>query len=52
MSDKDKKKYEEMAVKDLKRYKEEMADYVPATIEPSKKRKRDHKDPNAPKRAL
>jgi len=49
MSNKDKKRFDDMAAKDKTRYDKEMANYVPAKGEAGGKRK---KDPNAPKRAL
>ena len=50
MNAKDKRRFDEMAEKDKVRYDREMANYQPA--DGSKKRRRKHKDPNAPKRAL
>lgn len=54
MSDKEKKRFHELAEKDKKRYETEMKDYTPSENEKgrrSKKRKQ-MKDPNAPKRSL
>jgi len=54
MSDKEKKRFQDMADRDKKRYDQEMQDYVPAKGEKVRggKRKRQTKDPNAPKRSL
>lgn len=53
MSDKEKKRFHEMADKDKKRYDTEMQDYVPPKGEKSLRKKRKQmKDPNAPKRSL
>lgn len=50
MSAKEKKKYEDLAIKDKERYKKDMQGYEPPADEgKAKKRKR---DPNAPKRSL
>lgn len=51
MSDKEKKRFEDIAAKDKARYQREMAGYVPPSGETHGKRK-NKKDPNAPKRAL
>ena len=50
MSDKEKKRFAEMAEKDKQRYEREMASYTPPAGEGGRKRKK--KDPNAPKRPL
>jgi hypothetical protein len=50
MTDKEKKRFAEMADKDKQRYDREMATYVPPAGEGGRKRKK--KDPNAPKRPL
>ena len=50
MTDKEKKRFAEMAEKDKQRYDREMASYTPPAGEGGKKRKK--KDPNAPKRPL
>lgn len=50
MSGKEKKRFEDMALKDRTRYDNEMAGYKPT--DGSKPGKRKKKDPNAPKRAL
>jgi hypothetical protein len=50
MTDKDKKKFGDMADKDKQRYQKEMSTYVPLPGEGKRKRKK--KDPNAPKRPL
>lgn len=54
MSDKEKKRFYEMAEKDKKRYDAEMQNYIPPKGEnKGRGKKRKHiKDPNAPKRAL
>jgi len=53
MSDKEKKRFQEMADRDKKRYEQEMQDYVPAKGEKGRgKKRRQTKDPNAPKRSL
>lgn len=55
MSDKEKKRFHEMAEKDKKRYDAEMQNYTPPKGESKTGRgkKRKHiKDPNAPKRSL
>lgn len=53
MSDKEKKRFHEMAEKDKKRYESEMQNYIPPKGEKVRGKKRKHfKDPNAPKRAL
>lgn len=53
MVDKEKKRFHEMAEKDKQRYEMEMQNYVPpkGTLGRGKKRKQP-KDPNAPKRSL
>ena len=51
MGPKEKKRFEDMAVKDKVRYEGEMANYTPAETDGKRKRK-NKKDPNAPKRAL
>lgn len=51
MGPKEKKRFDEMAAKDKIRYEGEMANYVPPAGEGKRKRK-NKKDPNAPKRAL
>lgn len=51
MNDSEKKRFQQMAEKDKKRFESEMANYKPPKGEKGKKRKRT-KDPNAPKRAL
>ena len=50
MTEKEKKRFAEMAEKDKVRYDKEMASYTPPAGEGGKKRKK--KDPNAPKRPL
>lgn len=53
MSDKEKKRFHEMADKDKKRYDTEMQSYVPPKGEKIRGKKRKQiKDPNAPKRSL
>ena len=54
MSDKEKKRFHEMADKDKKRYDTEMQNYVPAKGEKGalRKKRKQMKDPNAPKRSL
>jgi len=52
MSDKEKKRFQDMADRDKKRYEKEMQNYVPPKGEKGKKKRRQAKDPNAPKRAL
>jgi len=52
MSEKEKKRFQEMADRDKKRYELEMQDYVPAKGEKRGKKRRHTKDPNAPKRSL
>lgn len=53
MSDKEKKRFHEMADKDKKRYDSEMQNYVPPKGEKVRGKKRKQmKDPNAPKRSL
>lgn len=54
MLDKEKKRFHEMAEKDKKRYDLEMSNYVPPKGAPigRGKRKKQIKDPNAPKRSL
>lgn len=53
MSEKEKKRFQEMADRDKKRYEMEMQDYVPPKGEKGRGKKRRHtKDPNAPKRSL
>ena len=53
MSDKEKKRFHEMAEKDKKRYDAEMQNYIPPKGEKGRGKKRKHiKDPNAPKRSL
>lgn len=53
MSDKEKKRFHEMADKDKKRYDTEMQSYVPAKGEKGiRKKRKQMKDPNAPKRSL
>jgi len=51
LTPKDKKRFDEMAAKDKTRYDHEMASYTPAEGTGKRKRK-EKKDPNAPKRAL
>jgi len=51
MNAKEKKRFEDIAAKDKARYQREMAGYVPPAGETGGKRKQ-KKDPNAPKRAL
>lgn len=50
MTDKEKKRFADMAEKDKQRYDREMATYTPPAGEGGRKRKK--KDPNAPKRPL
>lgn len=52
MLDKEKKRFHEMAEKDKKRYDTEMQDYVPPVGEKRGKKRKQIKDPNAPKRSL
>uniref|UniRef100_A0A1B6EF17 HMG box domain-containing protein n=2 Tax=Clastoptera arizonana TaxID=38151 RepID=A0A1B6EF17_9HEMI len=53
MNDKEKKRFHEMAEKDKKRYDTEMQSYVPPKGEKTRGKKRKNmKDPNAPKRSL
>lgn len=53
MVDKEKKRFQEMAEGDKKRYEAEMSKYTPPQGENKKGKKRKQvKDPNAPKRAL
>lgn len=53
MSDREKKRFHEMADKDKKRYDTEMQSYVPPKGEKVRGKKRKQiKDPNAPKRSL
>ena len=49
MTDKEKKRFAEMAEKDKARYDKEMSSYIPPAGEGKKRKK---KDPNAPKRPL
>ena len=51
MGAKDKKRFEDMAEKDKQRYNKEMANWDGADAAGGK-RKKQKKDPNAPKRAL
>ncbi|XP_064608468.1 high mobility group protein B1-like [Liolophura sinensis] len=52
MSEKEKMRFEDMAKRDKERFEREMSTYVPPKGEPTGKRKRKNKDPNAPKRGL
>lgn len=52
MTEKEKQRFEAMAVKDKARYQDEMADYHPAGGAAGGKRKKAAKDPNMPKRGL
>ncbi|KAL1129865.1 hypothetical protein AAG570_012809 [Ranatra chinensis] len=54
MSEKEKKRFHEMADKDKKRYETEMKGYTPSENDKSKrgKKRKQIKDPNAPKRSL
>lgn len=53
MLDKEKKRFHEMAEKDKKRYDAEMLNYTPPKGEKQRGKKRKQiKDPNAPKRSL
>lgn len=52
MVPKEKKRFEEMAVKDKGRYEAEMANYEPPPGEGRGRKRKQKKDPNAPKRAL
>lgn len=52
MSDKEKKRFHEMAENDKKRYELEMRDYSPPKEEERGKKRRDREDPNAPQRPL
>lgn len=54
MLDKEKKRFHEMAEKDKKRYDLEMSSYVPpkGTVIGRGKKRKQVKDPNAPKRSL
>ena len=51
MGGKEKKRFEDMAVKDKERYQREMANYD-GGASAGGKRKKAQKDPNAPKRSL
>ena len=51
MGTKEKKKFDDLAAKDKVRYDREMANYVPSGDAKGTKRK-NKKDPNAPKRPL
>jgi len=50
MTDKEKKRFQELALADKKRFEKEMEGYVPDTK--GKKKAKKEKDPNAPKRPL
>lgn len=54
MVDKEKKRFHEMAEKDKQRYETEMQNYVPpkGTVVGRGKKRKQIKDPNAPKRSL
>jgi len=54
MTAKEKKRFEDMAVKDKARYDKEMTGYKPSAggDAPGKRKRKEKKDPNAPKRAL
>jgi high mobility group protein B1 len=53
MLDKEKKRFHEMAENDKKRYDDEMKNYIPPKGEKQRGKKRKQiKDPNAPKRSL
>lgn len=54
MLDKEKKRFHEMAEKDKARYDLEMQNYVPpkGTVVGKGKKRKQIKDPNAPKRSL
>ncbi|XP_071452752.1 high mobility group-T protein isoform X1 [Hetaerina americana] len=52
MVDKEKKRFHEMADDDKKRYEAEMKDYKPPKGEKRGKKRKQFKDPNAPKRSL
>lgn len=53
MLDKEKKRFHEMAESDKKRYDDEMKNYTPPKGEKQRGKKRKQvKDPNAPKRSL
>uniref|UniRef100_A0A1B0ASY1 HMG box domain-containing protein n=1 Tax=Glossina palpalis gambiensis TaxID=67801 RepID=A0A1B0ASY1_9MUSC len=54
MVDKEKKRFHEMAEKDKARYEMEMQNYVPpkGTVVGRGKKRKQPKDPNAPKRSL
>ena len=52
MTESEKKRFAEMAEKDKQRYDHEMASYTPPMGEGGGGRKRQKKDPNAPKRPL
>ena len=52
MTDKEKKRFAEMAEKDKVRYDKEMSNYTPPVGEGGRGGKRKKKDPNAPKRPL
>ena len=52
MTENEKKRFAEMAEKDKQRYDHEMASYTPPIGEVGGGRKRQKKDPNAPKRPL
>jgi len=52
MSDKEKRRFHEMAEKDKLRYDAEMQHYVPTHMDKRGKKRKHIKDPNAPKRSL
>lgn len=54
MTEKDKKRFHDLADKDKKRYESEMKDYTPSENDKGKrgKKRKQMKDPNAPKRPL
>lgn len=52
MSDKEKKRFQEMAEKDKIRFDDEMRHYEPAEGKGRGRKRKQAKDPNAPKRSL
>lgn len=55
MTEKDKKRFDEMSQKDRKRYEEEMSKWVPPAgsgLDAKGKKRKKVKDPNAPKRPM
>lgn len=52
MSEAEKKRFQDMADRDKKRFEHEMKGYSPPKGEKGKRRRKGKKDPNAPKRSL